>query len=228
MIKTTNKNIKKILLKKELTKEDIIILLSSDIEGRNILYRKSAEIKDKYVGRTSYYRGLIEFSNICSKNCYYCGIRRDNKFPVRYELDDETILSAVKFAFENKFASIVLQSGERNNNLFTKRIENLLKKINKLTNSQLGITLSSGEQSEEIFRSWRDAGAHRYLLRIETSNKDLYYKIHSNDDKHNFEKRLKALENLQKIGYQTGTGIMIGLPLQDYEHLSDDLLFFKK
>lgn len=227
MIKSENKNIKEILSKKEFTKEDIIFLLKSNVEGRNILYKKSAEIKEKYVGKITYYRGLIEFSNKCSKNCLYCGIRRDNKKVSRYELDNETILSAVKFAHKNKYASVVLQSGEREDKKFTERIENLLRKIHKITNSELGITLSTGEQKESIFRNWHNAGAHRYLLRIETSNKNLYYKIHENNEKHNFERRLNALKNLQKIGYQTGTGVMVGLPFQNYEHLAEDLLFFR-
>ena len=82
------------------------------------------------------------------------------------------------------------------------------------------------EQTEETYREWFEAGAHRYLLRIESSNKELYYKIHPQDDNHNFEKRLNCIKTLQKVGFQTGTGVMIGLPFQTFEQLADDLLFF--
>ena len=94
-----------------------------------MLFQKSAEIKEKYVGNIVYFRGLIEFSNICGKSCYYCGIRNGNKNLKRYNLSDDEILSAVHFAYENRYASVVLQSGELANETFTKRIENLLKEI---------------------------------------------------------------------------------------------------
>lgn len=224
---TSEKTIKKILKKKELSKEDIIALLQTDVTGRNILYKKSAEIKQKYVGKYTYYRGLIEFSNICAKNCFYCGIRAGNKNTVRYCVDDKQIVNAAKYAHKNRYASIVLQSGELNDKAFIEKVNNLLIKIGEATNYELGITLSLGEQTYETYKKWKDFGASRYLLRIESSTKELYYKIHPKNKKHNFEERLKALYNLQKAGYQTGTGVMIGLPFQTYENLSDDLLFFR-
>jgi biotin synthase len=123
---------------------------------------------------------------------------------------------------------LVLQSGELKSTQFTSRIENLLKEIKKISNNELGITISLGEQNEETYRRWFKAGAHRYLLRIESSNKELYYKIHPKTKKHNFEERLNCLELLRKVGYQTGTGVMVGLPFQTYKDLANDLLFMKK
>ncbi len=103
----------------------------------------------------------------------------------------------------------------------------MLKEIKKLSGNRLGITLSCGEQTEDVFRRWFDAGAHRYLLRIETSQKELYSKLHPDDAKHSWQSRLESIKLLKKIGYQTGTGIMIGLPFQKIEHLADDLLFMQ-
>lgn len=226
-MKVTNKHIKSILEKKEFSQEDLIILLQADKESRNLIFRKSAAVKEKYVGKFTYFRGLIEFSNICRKDCYYCGIRNSNREQERYNLSDEEILKAAEFAYKNRFGSVVLQAGERDDLQFTSRITRLLKKIHQRTGNNMGITLSLGEQSEAVFQEWAEAGAHRYLLRIESSDKDLYYKIHPTDDRHNFEQRLNALRNLQKLGYQTGTGVMLALPFQKIEHLAGDLLFFR-
>lgn len=220
-------SIKDILYKNELTKEDIIFLLQLEGEEQQLLFKRSQEIKEKYLGKKSYFRGLIEFSNVCYKNCLYCGIRAGNKNINRYTIGEENILKAAKFAYENNFGSIVLQSGEREDDEFIHFIDSLLKKIKKLSNNKLGITISLGEQTDETYQRWFDSGAHRYLLRIESSDKDLYYKIHPENSKHNFIKRKKCLESLQKIGYQTGTGGMVGLPFQSYEHLANDLLFYR-
>jgi biotin synthase len=227
MTNSSKEETSRILEKSDLSKEDIIFLLQTDFECRNILYRKAAEIKEKYVGKKTYFRGLIEFSNKCAKNCYYCGIRAGNKETERYELDIETILSAVRFAWENQYASIVLQGGEREDKDFVKKITEILQKAKSMTNGQIGITLSLGEQTEEVYRMWKENGADRYLLRIESSNRDLYYKIHPNDKFHNFDRRMDCLNILKKLKYQLGTGVMIGLPFQTYEILADDLLFFK-
>lgn len=220
--------IESIVQKESLTKEDIITLLKTDKIGRNVLYKKSAEIKEKTIGKKVYFRGLIEFSNICFKDCLYCGIRKSNLNNERYNLSDEQIIDAVKFAHEHDYGSIVLQSGERDDPKFADRIDKLLKKIKQVTNDEIGITISLGEQSEETYKRWFESGAHRYLLRIESSNKELYYKIHPKDKVHDFDKRLECLYLLKKLGYQTGTGVMIGLPYQTLDDLADELFFFKK
>jgi len=220
--------IKDILEKESYSKDEIISLLNSGGEDRTLLFRKSAEIKEKYIGRKVWFRGLIEFSNICGKDCLYCGIRKGNKNLHRYNLSDDEILEAAKFAYVNKYGSIALQSGELESPFVTDRIEKLLYRIKKMSNGELGITLSVGEQEPEVYRRWFEAGAHRYLLRVESTNKDLYNKIHPNDDHHSFRKRLECLKMLQDIGYQTGTGVMIGLPFQTVEDLAGDLLFMKE
>lgn len=206
----------------------IIKLLSLTGEKRTKLLKRSKEVKEEVVGRKVYFRGLVEFSNVCSKDCLYCGIRKSNQNVNRYEATDDEILDACRFAWENRFASVVLQSGEISSPAFVKRVDGLLKKIKQLSNNELGITLSCGEQTRETYRRWFESGAHRYLLRIESSNRDLYYKIHPQNQKHTFEKRIEALGFLKETGYQVGTGVMVGLPFQTFEDLADDLLFFKQ
>jgi biotin synthase len=221
-------NIKNILNREDFSKRNIISLLESEGADRTLLFKKSAEVKEKYIGNKVWFRGLIEFSNICGKDCLYCGIRKGNKNLTRYNLSDDEILVAAKFAYTNRYGSIALQSGELENQFVTNRIENLLHKIKELSNGELGVTLSVGEQPYEVYKKWYDAGAHRYLLRVESTNKALYNKIHPNDSKHDFSKRLACLKSLQDIGYQTGTGVMIGLPFQTMGDLAGDLLFMKE
>lgn len=211
-----------------LNKQKIIALLKSKGDERVGLLKKAQVTKQQVVGNKVYFRGLVEFSNICAKDCLYCGIRKSNGNVVRYSATDEEILDSCRFAWENRFASVVLQSGEITTPAFVKRIDSLLKKIKQLSNNELGITLSCGEQSRETFLRWKESGAHRYLLRIESSNSNLYYKIHPKNEVHSFQKRVKALEDLKVTGYQVGTGVMIGLPFQTYEDLADDLLFMKR
>lgn len=220
-------NLNNILNKDILNKNDIIFLLKLDKDNAKHLFEKSAEIKQKYVGNKVYYRGLIELSNICKKDCYYCGIRRSNKNVSRYELSDKDVLDAAQYALDNKFGSIVIQAGERSDKKFTDRITNLLKEIRELSDGKLGVTLSLGEQAIDIYQEWKEAGAHRYLLRIEERNEELYKKFHPENDLHSFSTRLKVLKDIQNSGYQTGTGVMIGLPFQRVENLADDLIFFR-
>jgi biotin synthase len=217
-----------ILEKKLFNKDDIITLLSANEEDTKLLFAKSEEIKKQYVGNTVYFRGLVEFSNICDKNCFYCGIRSGNKNVERYNLSNEEIIEAARFAFENHYASVVLQSGELDSPKFTERIGYLLNEIKKISDGKLGITLSVGEQTLETYQKWFQMGGHRYLLRIETTNRELYKKIHPENEHHNFDTRLECLKNLRKCGYQVGTGVMIGLPFQTLEDLADDLLFMRE
>lgn len=217
-----------VLTVKVLDNLQIISLLKSEGEERSVLFRKARETRDSVLGNKVYFRGLIEFSNRCAKDCFYCGIRKSNRNVVRYDITDKEILDACRFAWENRFGSVVLQSGELTSPDFVKRVDRLLKEIKKLSNHELGITLSCGEQSPETYRRWYESGAHRYLLRIETTNRVLYRKIHPDNDFHSFERRLEALGFLRETGYQVGTGVMIGLPFQTYDDLACDLLFFKE
>ena len=219
--------ISSILTQASFSSPDLVKLLGSEGDEMMLLFETSNKIKQNITGNKVYFRGLIEFTNFCIKDCLYCGIRKSNHSIQRYNLSDEQILDAVRFAEEENFASIVLQSGENTSSTFTKRITHLITRIKDQSQGRMRITLSLGEQSESVYRLWHEAGAHRYLLRIETTNHTLYQKIHPKNSLHDFNHRLDCLYSLRSIGYQTGTGVMIGLPFQTMDDLANDLLFFQ-
>jgi len=225
-------NIKNILKKDELNRDDVIKLLSVK-QHDEIEEIKSASYNTliEFCGNKVWLRGLIEFSNICINDCYYCGIRKSNINLNRFLLSKDEILESAKWCAEKGFGSIVLQSGERGDEKFVDFVSEVVSEIKKETISEklpsgLGITLCIGEQYFDSYKRLFDVGAHRYLLRIESSNEELYYSIHP--AKQNFQKRIECLYMLKEIGFQTGTGVMIGLPNQTLEHLADDIFFFKK
>lgn len=190
------------------------------------LFAEAYRTKLEYIGNRISLRGLIEFSNICTKNCFYCGIRRGNHNVKRYQIPEENILEQALAADQLGLGSVVLQSGERSDPEFVDLVERLVRQIKEQSCGRLGITLSTGEQTEEVYRRWFDAGAHRFLLRIEASDPELYAKIHPAD--HSWEKRKNCLAMLSRIGYQTGTGVMLGLPFQTPEHIARDILFYQE
>lgn len=215
-----------ILQKEKFQHDDIVSLLKAEGEDMLQLFRFAAQTKLAEVGTKVYFRGLIELSNTCVKDCFYCGIRKSNNRAKRYMLTDGQVLEAAKFADESNYGSIVIQAGEITSQQFTKRITRLIEAIKHNTQGRLGITLSLGEQPLEVYREWFEAGAHRYLLRIETSDRELYHSLHPAD--HLFSERVACLERLKQVGYQTGTGVMIGLPGQTLDMLAEDLLFMEK
>jgi len=207
---------------------EIVELLSSTGDDLKLLFEDAQKVRLKYIGNKVYLRGLIEYSNRCLKDCFYCGVRRGNSHVHRYTVEDKYVIEAAQYAFDNNFASLVLQSGERSNPAFTSKISYLLEEIKKLSGGKLGVTLSMGEQSEEVYNEWFNAGAHRFLLRIEASNRSLYSKMHPNDELHSFDRRIDAIKLLRKCGYQVGTGVMVGLPFQTLDDLAKDLLFMQE
>lgn len=209
-----------------LTLDEIEFLLnlenSKDLEK---LFATAYAVKARYVGKIAWFRGIVEFSNICSKDCYYCGIRRSNSKNKRFTIPEEDIIESAVWAWKAEYGSAVLQSGERSDPEYITMVERILREIKHRTNGELGVTLSLGEQSEDTYRRWFAAGAHRYLLRIETSNAELYQKLHPAD--HIFSERVECLDRLRRAGFQVGTGVMIGLPMQTRRHLAEDIMFFK-
>lgn len=207
--------------------EEIELLLGLEKpEELEKLFAAAYAVKARYVGKIAYFRGIVEFSNVCSKDCYYCGIRRSNSKTSRFTIPEEDIVKSAVWAWEANYGSAVLQSGERSDAAFVDMVARVIGEIRKRTNGELGLTLSLGEQSEETYRRWFAAGAHRYLLRIETSNPELYKKLHPED--HSHEQRLECLNRLRRAGFMVGTGVMIGLPFQNLRHLAEDILFFKE
>jgi len=209
-----------------LTRDDLIFFLKTkDKTEIDRLMQAAYDLKMKIVGPKVYFRGIIEFSNICTKNCYYCGIRKDNTNVDRFKMKEVEILECSELGWKMNYGSLALQSGERMDEEFVGFVENIIKKIKEMSRGELGITLSLGEQTEDTYRRWFEAGAHRYLLRIETSNSELYSSLHPLD--HQFPYRFECLNTLRNIGYQVGTGVMIGLPGQTAEMLADDIIFFR-
>lgn len=181
-------------------------------------------------GDTVRLRGLIEFSNRCTADCYYCGIRRSNRAPKRYTLTSDEIVETAKWCAEQGYGSVVLQGGERRDARFITFIGNTIRAIKDATRSErlpngVGITLCVGEQSAETYERWFEAGAHRYLLRMESSSPELFAKLHPTSQR--YESRIECLLMLKRIGYRVGTGVMIGLPGQTIDDLLDDIYFFR-
>mgnify|MGYP001033715395 CR=1 FL=1 len=210
-----------------LTAGELVTLLSiTDQTELQSLYDCAYFLKEQYVGRIAYFRGIIECSNLCIKDCYYCGIRRSNQDVERFQMEEDEIFKEAIWAYEAEYGSCVIQSGERQDEGYIAMIERVVGRISKYTNGELGITLSLGEQTEETYRRWKNAGALRYLLRIETTNAALYARIHPAD--HSLEVRKECLAALRRCGYQVGTGVMMGLPGQTKLDLANDILFLKE
>jgi len=202
-----------------LTKAEIINLLQNETE-QNQLFKKADEIRHQYVGDEVHLRGLIEFSNICRNNCLYCGIRCGNNKVCRYRMSEEELIETARRAVALGFKTIVMQSGE--DMYYTKdRLCRIIKAIKKF---DVAVTLSIGERSYEEYKAFREAGADRYLMRIETTDKELYHKL---DPNMSWQHRYECLLTIKELGYELGSGIMVGLPEQSIESIADDLLFLR-
>lgn len=174
------------------------------------LAARAYAVKAEVWGRRVALRGLVETSNVCARNCLYCGIRRGNAKTARYRMDEDEILAAVAWAAENRYGSVVLQSGETDDEPSALFFERVLRRIRAELGDSIGITLSLGERHRDVYRRWLDAGANRYLLRIETSDPELFARIHPAEQ--SWRTRLECLRTLRDLGYITGSGVMIGLP----------------
>ncbi len=203
-----------------LTKNELTTLLQ-DNSINDELFKTSDEVRKLNVGNDVHLRGLIEFSNICKCSCKYCGLRKDNTKLERYRLTSEEIINFAKKASEYGYKTVVLQSGE-DAYFSTDILTNIIKEIKKY---DLAITLSIGEKTYEEYKAYKEAGADRYLLRIETTDKELYKQMHPNMS---FENRVRCLRDLKKLGYEVGSGCLVGLPNQTVDSLADDILFFKE
>lgn len=205
--------------KHDLSFDEIVYLLK--YKNQDEIFKAANEIREKYIGNGVHIRGLIEFSNVCKQNCKYCGIRVQNKCVERYRLNEDDIIKTVNDATNFGYKTIVLQSGE--DDYFDKiKIVSLINKIKKYN---VALTLSIGEKTNEEYEAYKMAGADRYLLRIETTDKSLYKTMHPNMS---YENRKQCLYNLKNLGFELGTGCLIGLPNQTIESLACDILFFKE
>ncbi len=206
-----------------MTKAEIMDYLRG--EGEERLFTRAGELKTTNRGEGVELRGLIEFSNICACDCLYCGIRKSNSNVTRYRLEREQVLEAARYAHQKGWGAVVLQSGELRGEGFTAQVEELIKGIKEIGGGELIITLSCGVQSEDTLRRWHSAGAEKYLLRIESSNPALFAKLHPAELL--FTEREECLDTIKKVGFITGSGILIGAPHQKLEDIADDLLWLK-
>lgn len=207
------------MTKKELTE---LIQLNTNGPSEEITNAAFAE-REKYYGKKVFMRGLVEFTNYCKNNCYYCGIRNGNKNTQRYRLTKEEILSCCKEGDRLGFSTFVLQGGE--DLYFTdKRMCDIIYSI-KSEFPDCAVTLSIGEKSKETYKAYKDAGADRYLLRHETACDIHYAKLHPKEML--LSERKKCLYTLRELGFQVGAGFMVGTPYQSVDTLCEDLLFLK-
>ncbi|MDY3117977.1 MAG: [FeFe] hydrogenase H-cluster radical SAM maturase HydE [Peptoniphilus sp.] len=210
--------------KRSLDREDLRFLLEHREEVQEVVFEKARSIAERYFHKKIYVRGLIEFTNYCHNNCYYCGIRRGNGEVVRYRLTTEEMESAVAVGAEAGFQTFVLQGGE--DAYFTdERLCDWLQRIKKIQPG-CAITLSIGERSKESYAMLKEAGADRFLLRHETYDPEHYRKLHPKEMDQ--ERRMQCLYDLKALGYQVGSGFMVGSPYQTLENLVDDFLFLQE
>ncbi len=201
-----------------LDKSAIIELLTT--APADELYRRADDVRREAVGDAVHLRGLIEFSNICRNDCLYCGIRRGNRQVQRYRMTDEELVETAKRAATLGFQTIVLQSGE-DMHFDQARMCHIIEQIKWL---DVALTLSVGERDYVDFKAFREAGADRYLMRIETTDRDLYHRLNPGMS---WEHRHECLLMIRDLGYELGSGIMVGLPGQTVESIADDLLYLK-
>ena len=242
-INKAKKIIDKIDKKEKISYKDALTLLSSfeydnDLNKKKLDKKEKIEIKelkkylrdkardkaDKVFGKYIFMRGLIEFTNYCKNDCIYCGIRKSNKNVERYRLNKKEILECCKIGYEIGFRTFVLQGGE--DNFFNiERISNIARAIKKEF-PDCALTLSIGEKEEEYYKELKNNGANRFLLRHETADSEHYSKLHPKYM--SLENRKECLRFLKSLGFQTGTGMMIGSPFQKLENIAGDLIFMQE
>lgn len=206
---------------RSLSRGELIELLSDD-DCNEALFAAADDIRRRYVGDGIHLRALIEFSNICRNNCCYCGLRRDNRNIKRYRIDADTIFNLAEYAARNMgLKTIVLQSGE---DMFFDR-DKLCDIIRRIKTLDVALTLSIGEKTAAEYKAYKAAGADRFLLRIETTDRDLYHRL---DPGMNWQNRRRCLADIAAAGLEVGSGVMVGQPGQTIESLADDILFFRE
>lgn len=214
----TKKILEKAINEHNLTFDEVVVLLNSNDDE---LFKAADKVRAEFKGNEVHLRGLIEFTNICRSSCKYCGLRSENREIERYRLNKDEIISLARYGADTGYKTIVLQGGE--DTFFDADLMSEI--IREIKKNDVALTLSLGERSFEDYKKFKEAGADRYLIRIETTDKGLYTALHPNMS---FENRLRCLKDLQSLGYETGSGCLVGLPEQTVEILAKDILFFKE
>ena len=209
---------------RDLPDRDLLdLIVMQDAEAEALLAQRAAAVRQQVYGRDVFIRGLIEFTNYCRNDCFYCGIRRSNACAQRYRLTREEILACCRAGYGLGFRTFVLQGGE-DPFFTTERLAELVRAI-KQAYPDCAVTLSVGEKDRETYQAWFDAGADRYLLRHETADEGLYRRLHP--EELSLQNRMRCLRDLKDIGYQVGCGFMVGAPFQTPEMLLKDLRFLQ-
>lgn len=217
--------IDKLITQHSLEKDEYEYIIENRTDESAVILRENAEnIRREIYGNDVYLRGLIEISNICKNDCLYCGIRCSNFDCDRYRLTTTQIMDCCENGYSLGFRTFVLQGGE--DGFFTDDVMCGIISDIKAKYPDCAVTLSLGERSYESYKKMFDAGADRYLLRHETASKKHYERLHPNDM--SFDNRMKCLQNLKQIGYQTGCGFMVGSPYQTAKELAEDLKFIEQ
>jgi len=221
---TNGERIEQLYKKQDLPDEDYLALLTTMTkEDYDRICRRAREVRERVYGREVYLRGLIEFSNYCRNDCYYCGIRRSNRHADRYRLTADEIVGCTDKGYELGFRTFVLQSGE-DLSFTTDDICDIVHRI-RTNHPDCAVTLSIGEKTREEYQAYFDAGAERYLLRQETSDPVHYGKLHPPEL--SIANRKRCLYDLKEIGYQVGCGIMVGTPYQTPGNVLEDIRFMQ-
>lgn len=209
---------------RDLPDRDLLdLIVMQDAEAEALLAQRAAAVRQQVYGRDVFIRGLIEFTNYCRNDCFYCGIRRSNACAQRYRLTREEILACCRAGYGLGFRTFVLQGGE-DPFFTTERLAELVRAI-KQAYPDCAVTLSVGEKDRSTYQAWFDAGADRYLLRHETADEGLYRRLHP--EELSLQNRMRCLRDLKDIGYQVGCGFMVGAPFQTPEMLLKDLRFLQ-
>ncbi|MBR1865661.1 MAG: [Lachnospiraceae bacterium] len=216
--------IDKLASRAELSHDEYLTLIRNRDEIRDYASALARAARHQYYGDRIYIRGLIEFTNYCKNNCYYCGIRAGNSNVDRYRLMPEDIIACADVGYDLGFRTFVLQGGE--DSFYTDTILARIVSSIRKNHADCAITLSLGERSRKSYQILREAGADRYLLRHETCSKTHYETLHP--DSMSFERRIQCICDLKELGYQVGVGFMVGSPNQTEKHLAEELLFLKK
>lgn len=211
------------LFETPLSRSEIVqFLKEDDLSALAKLYSAADDVRTLCVGEEIHIRALINFSNYCRRNCLYCGLRQGHAELSRFRMSAREIIDCAAAAFEKGYRTVVLQSGE--DEFYTEEV--MCAVIGGIKEKcDMAVTLSLGERPYKTLKAWFNEGADRYLLKHETGDPELYEKLHPDL---RFEDRIDTLRNLKEIGYQTGSGIMIGIPGQTYESVADDILLFKE
>lgn len=207
-----------------LNKDEALQLIKQGAQHKNLLFALAQKTAQKSFSRQIFVRGLIEFTNYCKNDCYYCGIRRSNKNAARYRLTQEEILECCHAGYGLGFRTFVLQGGE--DYFYSDEDIAAIVRAIKAQHPDCAVTLSIGERSRETYALWKKAGADRYLLRHETADFAHYAKLHPAEL--SAANRQQCLYTLKELGYQAGAGFMVGSPYQTAENLADDLIFLQK